>query len=102
MYGDTSVAAARLTEGFTELAFGGGDWVGSTRLVGVFAFFHPDGRVATIQSWKFDGGDATVRGPREEVVYPDQAAFEKFISEWGVKMSERRPFADTLEWMRSG
>jgi hypothetical protein len=44
-----------MNEGYTEMAFGSGAWVGERRIFRFWAFFHPHGRVTTIEHPKTIG-----------------------------------------------
>ena len=52
-YGNLKIFKKRLQEGFSEFAFGRGQWVGGERIVGIFVFYHPDGRIVTLESPKY-------------------------------------------------
>lgn len=96
MYGDREVFKKRLEDGYTEFAFGASnEIVEGYRLVAVWVFFRPDGRVATLETLKDYTGSSTERG-RSEREY-DEKDFEKMIEKYGAGMTERNDLKILLD-----
>ncbi|NQS89344.1 hypothetical protein HQ584_06110 [Patescibacteria group bacterium] len=48
-YGNTNIFQKRVEEGYSKLAFGRIEPIDNSKLLGVFVFFHPDGKIATYE-----------------------------------------------------
>jgi hypothetical protein len=88
MYGNKEIFARRLKEGFTDCTVGSGSWVGNKRIVQLFVFYHPDGRIATYEHPKYMGVDQhTYRGLPFEAEYTKET-FVKHQTEFSLWISE--------------
>lgn len=96
MYGDRNVFEKRLKEGYKELAFGGGEWVGDERIVRLFVFFNPNGRVATLQTPKALTPDGHTRRGRIEAEYTAKE-FEDYMKEWKIKLGNKTSLEDIVK-----
>lgn len=83
-----------VTDGYTEVSFGGGPWVGPVRIVGVSAFFHPSGSITTLLTQKEDDGVANHRTQGEMQFTGEE--FAKFITDWQIHLGERLSIQDLL------
>jgi len=98
LYGQREVFERKQSEGYTEVAFGNGGWVGAEKIVACWVFYHPKKwfrSVSTIQYPKFDDGCHTVRGDPFERNY-SQKGFEKYARRMDIKMGERQSLANLL------
>jgi len=95
MYGNKNVFEKRVEEGYTEVAFGGGDWVGNQRIVRLWAFFHPKGKIATYEHPKFDDGSHIMRGNPFEAKY-SQRKFQKHLREFQIKLGAKSELAEVV------
>jgi hypothetical protein len=99
MYGKREIFERKQNEGYTEVAFGGGDWVDSNRIVALWAFYHPTkmfGSVSTLQYPKFDDGTHTIRFKPFERKY-SQEGFERYLQKMQIKMGDRENLAKLLQ-----
>lgn len=55
------------------------------RIVGVWIFFHPNGRVVTYENIKIDAYGWKRRGPKIETIFNNEKELDKFISDYGIK-----------------
>ena len=119
MYGrDRDHFVKRLNEGYTEIAIGGGPWVDMNgedlRIVGIWVFYHPDGRVATIETHKGYTPDGhTIRGCPTACEYKTSRfmrirnrlfpgsrvpkSFERLVKDYHLKLGPREPLKDLLD-----
>lgn len=67
LYGDKNVFLDTWKEGYLEVSFVSGPWVGNLRLVGGILFYHPDGRLKLHATWKQDDGTTYIRGSSTEI-----------------------------------
>ncbi len=89
---EKDVLEKRLEEGYEEIAFGRGAWVGEHRIVGIYAFYHPDGRIATYENPKFMGGGYgmhAVRAPSFEAEYTREG-FAKHIKKHAIRFDKKK------------
>ena len=87
MYGDREVFRRRLQEGYTDLNFGRGSWINGQRIVGLFVFYHPDGRIATLEHPKFTcpfSGHTVRLDPRERQYTPQQ--FQRHLRDFEIEL----------------
>lgn len=97
MYGNKELFAKRQSEGFTEVAFGSGDWVDSERIVAIWAFYNQQGNtIATYEHPKSDDGCHTVRGLPFEATYTPKE-FEARCAERRIKMGSRHNLAELVK-----
>ena len=100
MYCNEGVCERLLSQGFTECTFGVGPWVGTARIVGVWVFFHPNGRIITLETPKEDDGVATRRGRPQEVSYT-RDELNKFVADWQINLrKDRTPIDELLRTVR--
>ena len=97
LYGDREFFFERKNEGYTEAAYGGGPWIGSYRIVGIFAFYHPDGRIATFQTRKIDTGDCTMRGDPIRADYKNESEFKEYVEEHRITLGKKHSLADAIK-----
>lgn len=91
MYGNKDIFQKMLNEGYTEVALGGGDWVDDYRIVGIFAFFHPNGKIHTFETPKYDDGGHTMRGTQFEANYT-MKGFEKYKENHKIEMETEKQY----------
>ena len=100
LYGKRDFFEHMLQEGYTRVAFGKGPQIDGERVVGMFVFYHPDGRVSTQETWKGDVSrlDPTkMRGYKQETYKPKE--FRNFVSKMRIGLSERKSLLDVVkEW----
>lgn len=97
MYGKKDIFEKRVREGYTEVAFGGGDWVGDQRIVSLWAFYHPNGRIATYEHPKSMTLDChTVRGRPFEAEYTKRK-FQKHLQKFKIRLGEGSGLAQLVE-----
>ena len=97
MYGRKDVFENRVREGYTEVAFGGGDWVGEQRIVRLWVFYHPEGKIATYEHPKFMTLDThTMRGQPFEKEYTE-GEFQKHQKQFKLKVGNRRSLAEVVQ-----
>lgn len=99
--GDLKIFKEKLSEGFTEVAFHAnwGPWMGDCRLMGIWAFFHPDGCITCWEFWKFDDGSRTAHAtPREKLYSPTDLA--ELLAKYHVKLGEKKNLASWVDDFR--
>ncbi len=88
-YGTKPIFEKKLEEGFTKVAFGRGPWIDTFRILALFAFFYPDGRVETIETWKQrDSRHCSRRSSPKEKKY-SAIQFKTYIAEHHVELMDR-------------
>ncbi len=93
-YMNPEVLKKRAEEGFTHINFGGGEWVEDFRIVRLFVFYHPDGRIATYEHPKGMTHDGyTMRGKPFEKIYTKKE-FEDYTKRFKIRL---RPEVDRIE-----
>lgn len=106
MYGNRHIFEKRLKEGFTEFAFGSGDWIQpdnalDRRIVAIWAFFPPKmgvgGRIATYEHPKYYDGEHSIRGEPFEARYTAKD-FEDYCRKNRISMGQR---SDLLDFLRT-
>ena len=98
MYGRKDIFERRLNESYSEVAFGGGDWVNNQKIVGLFVFYHPNGKIATLEHPKFDDGYHTIRGQPYEAEYNNKK-FEKHLKKFQLKVGTKTDLAKIVnQW----
>ncbi len=93
-YGRKDVFERRLQEGYTEAAFGGGEWIHGKRVVRLWVFYHPDGRIATYEHPKFDFGH-TVHGEPYEAEY-GKREFQLHVKKFQIQLGKKEGLAGIL------
>ena len=96
LYGNRDVFQRRLDEGFTKLAFGDGNWVGNERIVRLFVFYHPDGRIATYEHPKSEHDGTTFRGGPFEAEYSEEE-FQSYKEKFQIAFGGKTSLAEVLE-----
>lgn len=97
MYGNRKVFQQKFNEGYAQIAFGTGPWVeGNQRIVGLFAFYHPDGKIATYESPKVDVAGSSVRGQPYEASYTSDS-FDQHIKTFQIRICERSSLENLLK-----
>ncbi len=90
MYGEKEIFEKKVEEGYTEVAYGdGGDWFDDQRIVSLFAFYHPNGKVATYEHPKrmtFDGH--TMRSRPFQAEY-NKIEFQIHLQEFQIKLEKK-------------
>ena len=94
LYGDYEFFTRHQKAGFTHYAFGTRPWVDNWRLVGVFILYHPDGKVATFETWKTNDGICTRHGKGEHNFNKEE--FDAFAKEWQITLSSQDLLAPLL------
>lgn len=101
MYGAREVFERRQREGYTEVAFGRGEWVDMNRIVAIWVFYRRPSfwrnPIATHEFPKFellDGG--TMRGDPVERTY-SQKRFDRHLSKYQITLGPRQKLSETLE-----
>ncbi len=100
LYSSLREIEQRLAEGFTTFAFGRGPWIvrkgEQMRLVALFAFFHPDGRVASTEHFKLNDGITNVHCLPQTNIYSSVNEFERLVKKWNVQMNSPGPLAELV------
>ena len=79
------------------MTFGGGDWVDGQRIVGLWAFYHPDGKIATYEHPKGRTSDMrTIRGQPFEAEYTERE-FQKYLKKFQIKLGQRSGLAELVQ-----
>ena len=98
MYGKRSIFEKRLNEGYNEATFGAGkDYIENEKIVNLFAFYHPNGKIATYECHKFMAVDDchTMRRPPFEKEY-SKKEFQEHIEKYKVQMSRKGSLVDIV------
>jgi len=78
-----------LREGYTQVSYGGSnEEINGFRIVGIYAIYHPDGRVAVTQTVK-DYNDIVTRRAKIERIFENEKEFDNHVSEYQIKMSKK-------------
>ena len=102
MYGDAEVFKGWQQAGFDEVAFGGGPWLNCRRVVGAFAAFAPDGRVATLESRKIETDDGhTMHAGQEVLRFKRLKRFDRHVKKAQLEFGERRPLQAVIEQLNA-
>jgi hypothetical protein len=98
LYGDLTFFKEKLCEGFKEVAFGRGEWVGDQSLVAIWAFYKPDGKIATLQfpKGRAPDGCTTVRGAEFEKEFKNPEVFESYCRQHLIQMGPKFTLAETI------
>jgi len=88
-YGDREVFEKREEEGYSQVNFGRGPWIKGERVVGMFAFYHPDGKISILMTPKHDISGETIHGRRTEREFENEEEFKKFVEQWKIELAER-------------
>ena len=92
--GRKDVFEKRLREGYTGIAFGNGDWVGSERSVILWVFYHPDGRIATYEPLRLKRINGfTMPGTEVEIEHTEES-FREYVKRRRIKIGERTSLAE--------
>ena len=112
MYGNKEVFNKRAKEGYTEVAFGIGEWIsrpiGEERIVGLYAFYHPNGKVSTYEHPKANHGFGNVHGQPFEAEYNAKrtllqkllgksSTFEQHLKEFKITLDQRNNLAKIVK-----
>lgn len=98
LYGRKDLFEKRFNEGFTEVAFGSGGWVGDFRIVSIFAFYHPAGKIATLETPKSYEAGHTSRGAPFEREYTHKT-FEEYREKYQIRMGNKTDLGKLVaEW----
>ena len=84
-YANKVVFERLLREGFTQAAYGRGDWIENRRIVRLWVLYHPNGRVATIQHPKVRDDIGSMNMQAIEAEYSVQE-FDRYIDEWRITL----------------
>ncbi len=91
-YANKEMVEKHLRAGCAKARFGNGEWIdrkwGSERIVGIWAFYLLNGRVATFEHPKMNDGIANRHGQPYEKEY-SATEFEAYCKEWKITLSER-------------
>jgi hypothetical protein len=100
LYGNLPIFQERLKEGYTGVSFGQGEWVNNRRIVVIWVFYGPDGKVATYEHHKARTPEgASMRGPSETRIMTE-TSFVIFAKEWRLKVDPvRHPLEPIVEKM---
>jgi hypothetical protein len=98
LYGNKEIFQKMLKNGYTEVAFGGGEWVDDFRIVGIFVFYHQRKKnVYTYQTPKFVTLDAhTMCGVKFEKKYRIKQ-FEKYVQKMKISIGPKTDLKKVLE-----
>ena len=99
MYGDRGVFLQNQEKGYTEVAFGSGQWVRGSRIVALWVFYHDlHKNIITYQHPKFDSGSFNVSGTPFERKYAE-SEFEEYRNKMKILIGSRVSLADILaQW----
>ena len=115
MYGNKRIFDKRLKEGYTEVALGSGEWVSAPagseqRIVKLFVFYHPNGKVATYEHPKANHGFGNIHGQPFEAEYNTKRtligklfgtnsfkdSFENHLKEFKIALGEKGDLAEIV------
>ena len=97
LYGRKDAFEKRVRDGYTEVAYGGGDWVGNQRIVRLWAFYHPDGSIATYEHPKGMTPDMhTIRGQPFEAEYTERE-FQEHLENFRIKIGPKTGLKKLVE-----
>ena len=100
MYGKKDIFEKRVREGYTEVAFGRGEWCPGTlvnfRIVGLWSFYHTDGRIATYEHPKQEFDSHTSHGKPFEAEYTPQE-FQDYIKRLRIQLSSKSSLKDLVD-----
>src|SRR3989344_766402 len=117
-YGKKEIFESRFKEGYELVSWGQSTWIhkegneyNDTRIVSMWAFYHPDGRIHTYQQpkiWEEHEGvegekhePATRYGTPFEAVYTSEADFDAYLKKRSAMTWERESLANIIkEWER--
>jgi hypothetical protein len=98
-YGNKEAFERRSREGFAEAAYGSGKWIvlegTEYRIVRLWAFFKPDGMVATYEHPKADFGQGSVHGEPFKHEYSKEE-FEAYKQKWKIELGTKRHLAQII------
>jgi hypothetical protein len=100
-YGEKSIFEKRVEEGYSEVAFGGGRWFGKEngddeRMVAIWVFYHPDGRIATYEHPKYHDGIASYYGNKFEAEYT-QDQFQEHMRKYMITLEVTTGLVELVE-----
>lgn len=106
LYGSKDVLKKRLEQGYTQIAFGAGEWIVKEgyreKIAGIFAFYKPAGfifrhpKIATFERPLVNEGHGYSRhGPSFEKKY-DEKQFQEHVDKYKIKMGERVNLANIV------
>ena len=89
-YMNPNVLKKRVDEGYAKASFGGGEWVDDARIVSIWAFYHPDGRISTYEHPKaYDHCfEKTIHGSPYEKTYT-RKEFKEYLKKYKIKLSKK-------------
>ena len=101
LYEDRETFLGRRREGFTHVAYCKPDdspiWINELRILGIVAFFHPDGRVETIEQPEISRKNDSRLGETYVTVYPSEEEFRSHVGEYGLLIENRIPIEDAID-----
>lgn len=91
-YGNTDIFQKRVEEGYSELAFGRIEPTDDSELLGVFVFFHPDGKIATYEHPK--------QGTSFEKEYNSER-FQEYTEEQNIHLSGKVTLEYIVKYLKA-
>lgn len=95
MYGNREIFERKLAEDYTEVAFGGGPWIDDFRIVAIWIFYHPSGKVATYQHPKTMYNLTTFRPTPFEAEY-DIGELGAYLTKHQITLGARGSLAELM------
>lgn len=102
MTGNSSIYEKNYRDGFTQIAYGTGPWVGDKKIAGIFVFFKPGSpQVRTVEEWRENDKGVKKCSVREGVYH--QVIFETHMEKMGVlAFTSKRDLEATLRTWYEG
>lgn len=96
MYGNREIFERRLREGYINVAFGSGEWVGDSRIVRLWVFYGSSGEIATYEHPKADQEGGMRHGQPFEATY-SAIAFRSYVEKWRITLGPKMGLAELLK-----
>ncbi|GEM_PF-3952803 len=97
LYVRKDILERRLQEGYTEIATGRGEWVHDQKIVGVFIFYHPDGRITSYEHPKFRAENRIHTGIPFEKTYPSSDDLQRHCNLFRIQLNEKSSLAELVK-----
>ena len=100
IYGDRGVFERRLDQGYTEVAYGTGEWVkgmhSETKVNAVMVFYHPKDKIATYEFTRHRSPDESwTDEPYEDNYEPEE--FGDYLLENRIYLHPKQSLADIVD-----
>lgn len=112
---DKEVFERKLKEGYTEVCFGfGEDWIGDRKVLGLYAFYHPNGRISAYEYPKIKENVTGFRPIEFEYntrktllgkllgINLFENSFKDHVKEFKIILDERKNLAELVKILGNG